>query len=108
AGLEPATSWLQAPPRFRGAWTISSPWATASRRPPVGGGRFPRLVAGGRPHGSSLCTVLRASPPRGFAQDSPIRPRGAPAHLGSPDFARFSIPPSGRDAATLTATCSTG
>ena len=29
AGLEPATSWLQGPPRFRGAWTISSPWAPA-------------------------------------------------------------------------------
>ena len=25
AGLEPATLWLQVPPRFRGAWTISSP-----------------------------------------------------------------------------------
>jgi hypothetical protein len=65
-------------------------------RPPVGGGRFPRRRAAGvRPCG--LVSARSLAPEReGFAQGSRVPRMG---EVGFPEFARFSIPPFGRDAA---------
>src|SRR5581483_8029761 len=84
---------------------VGARWAPRRGRAlPPPGGRAARGPHRGTTSRSSLCTVPRAAPARGLRSGFPY-PAG---DVGFPEFARFSIPPFGRDAAASTATCSTG